>query len=145
MKSYRPRLEDLVAREGTHFPHSLKLELASLLDVETLIKEDIKRVERALKRVEKRIEDAEETSALTKNRLAAHVPFSQVVQEVEDRYPYELNTAKPLGELIASIAGDQRRWELEEGNLIRAHTLWEPQRALLRTLLEQLKQIQKQR
>ena len=145
LKSYRHRLENLVAREGAHFPHSLKLELATLLDVDTLIQEDIKRVERALKRLEKRIDDAVETSALTKNRLSAHVPFAQVVQEVEDRYPYELNTAKPLGELIASIAPDQRRWELEEGNLIRARAPWEPQRALLRTLLEQLKQIQKQR
>lgn len=142
LKSYRPRLEDLVAREGAHFPHSLKLELASLLDVEALISEDIKRVERALKRVEKRIDDAVETSALTKNRLAARVAFADVVQEVEERYPYELNTAKPLGELIASIAPDQRRWELEEGNLIRARTLWEPQREVLRVFMAQLKRIQ---
>jgi hypothetical protein len=58
---------------------------------------------------------------------------------VEARYPYELNSTKPLQELIASIAPDQRRWELEDGNVIRAKTIWEPQRALLRELLRQLK------
>jgi hypothetical protein len=141
IKSYKPRLEALVAREGPQFPHSLKLELSALLDVESLLEQEIKRVERALQRIEKRIEDALQTSSLTKNRLAAQVPFGQVVQEVESRYPYELNTTKPLRELIASIAPDQRRWELEEGNITRVRTLWEPQRALLRELLEQLKRI----
>jgi hypothetical protein len=140
--SYRPRLEALVEREGAHFPHSLKVELAALLDVDSLIQGEIKRVERALQRTERRIDDALKTSALTKNRLAAQVPFAQVVEEVESRYPYDLNSMKPLHELIASIAPDQRRWELEEGNLIRAHTLWEPQRAMLRELLQQLKALQ---
>jgi hypothetical protein len=139
IKSYRPRLEALVAREGVHFPHSLGVELASLLDVETLIAHEIARVERALKRAEQRIDDALKTSALTKNRLAAGIPFSAVVREVEDRYPYELNTMKPLEELLASIAPDQRQWELEDGNLIRVETIWKPQRALLQSLLAQLR------
>lgn len=142
IKSYRPRLEALVAREGEHFPHALKLEVAALLDLDTLVKDEIKRIERALKRLEKRIDDAEQTSALTRNRLAAKIPFSEVVEEVESRFPYELNTTKPLQELIASIAPDQRRWELEEGNMLRVKTLWGPQRALLRELLTQLRGIQ---
>ena len=139
IKSYRPRLQALVEREGAHFPHSLRVELAALLDVETLVEHEISRVERALKRAEQRIEDALKTSALTKNRLAAGTPFSEVVREVEERYPYELNTMKPLEELIASIAPDQRQWELEDGNLIRAETIWKPQRALLQSLLAQLR------
>ena len=143
IKSYRPRLEALFAREGAHFPHSLRVELAALLDVETLIAHEIARVERALKRAEQRIDDALKTSALTKNRLAAGTPFSEVVREVENRYPYELNTMKPLEELIASIAADQRQWELEEGNLIRVETIWKPQRALLQSLLTQLRAMAK--
>lgn len=139
LKSYRPRLEALVAKEGAHFPPALKLEVTALLDLDTLVQDEIKRIERALKRIERRIEDAEKTSALTRNRLAAKVPFPDVVREVESRFPYELNTTKPLQELIASIAPDQRRWELEEGNVIRAKTLWEPQRALLRELLKQFR------
>ncbi len=139
LKSYKSRLEALVAREGAHFPHSLKLELSALLDVRALLQAQIRETEAALGRIERRIEDARSTSALTKNLLAARAPFSQVVEEVEARYPYELNSTKPLQELIASIAPDQRRWELEEGNVIRATAIWEPQRALLRELLRQLK------
>ena len=139
LKSYKPRLEALVAREGAHFPHSLKLELSALLDVEHLLQEEIRQTESAIGRVERRIEDARSTSALARNRLAARVPFDEVVKEVEARYPYDLNSTKPLQELIASIAPDQRRWELEEGNVIRTKTIWEPQRALLRELLRQLK------
>jgi hypothetical protein len=48
---------------------------------------------------------------------------------------------KHLEELIASIAPDQRQWELEEGNVIRAHTIWKPQRTLLQALLAQLKML----
>ena len=142
VRSYRPRLESLVEREGSHFPHSLKIELSALLDIQSLIQSEINRVERALQRVDRRIDDALATSALTKNRLSAQVPFPQVVQEIESRYPYDLNSMKPLQELIASIAPDQRRWELEEGNLIRANTLWKPQRAMLKELLHQLKALQ---
>ena len=50
---------------------------------------------------------------------------------------------KPLEELIASIAPDQRQWELEDGNLIRVETIWKPQRALLQTLLGQLRTMAK--
>lgn len=138
LRSYRPWLERLVEQEGTLFPHSLKLELAALLDVKTLVAEEIKRVERAISRANRRIDDALQTVDLTKNRLSAHVPFSDVVEEVEAKYPYELNTMKPLRELIATIAPDQRRWELQEGNLIRVKTLWQPQRALLEELLKHL-------
>lgn len=139
IKSYRHRLEALVEREGAHFPHSLKLEVAALLDLDAIIDQEIAKVERALQRKEQRVEDALKISALAKNLNAAKVPFAQIVDDVESRYPYELNTMKPLHELIASIAPDQRRWELEEGTLIRAHTLWGPQRELLRIFLERLK------
>jgi hypothetical protein len=142
VRSYRPWLERLVQREGEVFPHSLQLEVAALLDVAALVSSEIKRVERAIARTERRIKDAVETSKLTTNRLASHVPFTEIVEEVEARYPYELNTMKPLRELMASIAPDQRRWEFQEGGIIRVKTLWEPQLALLKELLRRLKQIQ---
>jgi hypothetical protein len=65
-----------------------------------------------------------------------------VIREVEKKYPYELNSMKPLHDLIASIAPDQRRWELETGGCVRATMLWEPQRALLKELLRNLRGIQ---
>jgi hypothetical protein len=141
LKGYRPWLERLVKDGQSLVPPALAIELAALLDVETVVEHEIKRFERSLLRVEKRISDAQETSALVKNRLNAGVPFEEVVNEVERRFPYELNSMKPLGELISSIEVDQRPWELQSGNLLRVSTLWEPQRMLLKEVLRQLRTI----
>lgn len=141
VKSYRPWLQRLVEQEGSRFPAALAIELAALLDVDSLIDDEIKRIERALLRIERRISDAQRTSSLATNRLAAGVPFEEVVREVERRYPYDLNSMKPLHELISSISPDQQSWELQSGNVLRAATMWQPQRALLEETLKQLIQI----
>lgn len=141
LKGYRPWLKRLVEEGSSLVPPALAIELAALLDVDTLLEQEIKRTERALLRVEKRISDAQETSTLVKNRLKCGTPFDDVVKEVERRFPYELNSMKPLAELISSIEADQRPWELQSGNLLRVTTLWEPQRALLKELLRQLRGI----
>lgn len=142
LKSYRPWLHRLVESEGSSFPPALATELTALLDIDSLLTHEIKRIERALSRLEKRINDALKTSSLTTNRLATGVPFPEIVKEVESRYPYELNSMKPLHELIASIAPDQRCWELQQGNILRVSIMWEPQRMLLRETLKQLRAIQ---
>ncbi len=138
LRSYGERIERLVEREGKQFPLSLKLELKALLDTEALLSGELQRVIRAISRLERRIADSEETSALCRRRAAAGVPFGQVVEEVEERYPYELNTQRPLSELISGIAPDQRRWELEEGTLVRSRNIWVPQLALLKEYRLQL-------
>jgi hypothetical protein len=115
------------------------MELSALLDVEELIRGETKRVERAIAKVEARIEEAEKTSELTRRRLASRVPFEEIVREAEKRYPYELNTMKPLSELIGSLVPDQRRWELEQGGLIRAKAIWRPQLGMLKEYLRQLR------
>jgi hypothetical protein len=138
LKGYRPWLERLVEQGSSQIPPALAMELAALLDVDTLIVHEIKRLERAIERLEGRIRDAEQTSVLTNNRLAAGVVFDEVVREVERRFPYELNSMKPLHELISSINPDQRCWELQRGGVLRAAMMWEPQRAMLREMVRQL-------
>jgi hypothetical protein len=139
LTGYKPWLEQLVRREGTNFPPALALELAALLDIEAILSHEIRRLERALGRLERRISDAQAMSKLTKNRLSLGVPFADVVEEVEARYPYELNSMKPLRELIASIAPDQRIWELQTGSALRASMMWQPQREILREILKQMR------
>lgn len=138
LRSYRERIEDLVRREGQQFPLSLKLELEALLDPEALLASELKRVESAIVRLDSRIGEAQETAALCRRLSASRVPFPEVVAEIEDRYPYELNTQKPLSQLISSIAPDQRQWELEQGTLLRSTNLWKPQLALLKEYRLQL-------
>jgi hypothetical protein len=138
VQGYKPWLERLVQQEGSAFPPAMVLELRAVLDVENLLAAEIRRVERAIDGLERRIHDAERASALSINRLQAGVSLPEVVREVETRYPYELNSMKPLRELIDSIAPDQRAWELQHGNILRARTLWKPQREILREVLRQL-------
>jgi hypothetical protein len=144
IRGYRGRLEKLIADQGQLFPVALKLEVQALLEIDDLLKKEIKKIERAIGRLEQRISDAEKTSQLTKNRLASGVPFAEIVKEAEKRFPYELNSMKPLSELISDIAPDQRRWELETGNVLRAQTLWVPQRAMLIEYLKQLRRLLEQ-
>jgi hypothetical protein len=141
IRSYKYRIEALIAAEGHQFPVALKLELAALLDVDELIRSERKRVKHAIMRIERRIDDALGTSELARHRLASRVPFEDVVREAEAKYPYELNSMKPLSELISSLVPDQRRWELEEGNTIRAKTIWKPQQAMLEEYLRQLQSL----
>ena len=136
--SYRERITLLIAAEGAQFPPSLKLELESLLDTTTIISTEIARVDRAITRIEARTHDALKTSELVRNRIAAGTPFPEVVSEVEKKYPYELNSMKPLSQLIRELAPDQQRWELEEGNCQRARVMWEPQLGILREYRRQL-------
>lgn len=138
LTSYRERIASIIAAEGAQFPLSLKLELQSLLDTSTLVASEISRVDRAISRMETRVHDALKTSELVRNRLAGGVAFSDVVSEVERKYPYELNSMKPLSDLIRELAPDQQRWELQDGNVCRARIMWEPQLAILREYRRQL-------
>lgn len=142
LSSYRERITSIIAAEGTQFPPSLKLELESLLDTKAIITAEISRVDRSIIRVEARLHDARKTSQLVRHRIAAGVPFHSIVAEVEKKYPYELNSMKPLSHLIRELAPDQQRWELEEGNSQRAHSLWEPQLAILREYRRQLTRLE---
>ena len=134
----RERIASIIAAEGAQFPLSLKLELQSLLDTSALIATEMTRVDHAITRMETRVHDALKTSELVRNRLTSGVAFRDVVSEAEKKYPYELNSMKPLSELIRELAPDQQRWELEDGNLHRAHIMWQPQLAILREYRRQL-------
>lgn len=141
LEGYGSRLEELVKREGSQFPPSLRVELQALLDVETLVTAEIRRTERELKKIESRIDDANRISALIRKGMQGGLPFSELVKEVEERFPYEFNSRKPLVELIGSLVADQRVWELETGSLLRAKLIWTPQIEMLRQYLQRLKRI----
>jgi len=139
LKGYREWLQRLARQEGEQFPPSLRIELDALLDTETLIQRELKDVEQRLTKLNARIEDAVKTSTLVSERLRQGIDFSSIVEEVERKMPYELNSRRPLSELISSIQPDQRRWELESGNRLRATTIWQPMKAMLEEYRKQLR------
>src|SRR5690606_3312322 len=105
--------------------------LDALLDTEALVERELKRVEREIRKLDERATGAKEVTELIKQRSRSGTPFMQIVAEIEKVHPYELNSQKPLSELVASIPPDQRQWEMEVGNLRRAEEIWNPAKRLL--------------
>ncbi|MFN8391902.1 MAG: hypothetical protein U0136_16555 [Bdellovibrionota bacterium] len=132
LRAYRPKIFELIEAEGTLFPHSLKLELEALMDVKALIQNELKRVESELLKLEKRASDAQNAASLSRKLFGKGVPQDAVIRQVEKQFPYELNSQKPLSDLLSSIPADYIQWELEVGNSNRADQIWQPSLVLLR-------------
>jgi hypothetical protein len=94
-----------------------------------------------LAKLTQRFEDAKRTSEFVRERMKGNHSFDDIVREVERKIPYELNSRKPLSELISAIQPDQRRWELVDGNQARGRIVWDPQRNLIQCYLRELKSL----
>ncbi len=138
VSSYKPRLEQLVVREGRQFPASLKIELEALLDVDELLKREIQEAEKELRKIEVRVKEARESSAMVLRELKKGASLKDVATSVQIKYPYELNSQKPLLELLDSVPEAYREWELTSGNLKRLRYIWEPSHMLLKAYLDRL-------
>lgn len=129
--AYGGRLKALVVQSGALASRSLSVDLDALLDPSALIERERALVARERKRLEIRIDESRRTAALTRELLQRGKPLAVVIEEVEARFPYELNSQKPLKELFEELPMPFRRLELETMPELRADLLWEPTRALL--------------
>jgi hypothetical protein len=143
LKNYRPRIEKLVEQEGKQFPHSLRLEVESLLDVGKLVEQQIQYAKLEITKLKQRTLDAEHVSQLAFSLFDASKPVDEVAAAVEQEYPYELNSQKPLSELFSEIPEDLGCWELTEGSARRAKHLWGPSLKMLECYLECLTDLEK--
>lgn len=143
IRNYKGRILGLVRAEGKQFPPALQLELDALLDESELVRREIKEAERELARIGRRISDAESTSKLMTEGRRKGEALESMVKQVERFYPYELNSQKPLHELISGIPADHRHWELESGNLRRVADIWKPSQRMLQGYYECLQQLAK--
>lgn len=141
ISNYRPRIEKLVADEGKQFPLALKLEVEALLDAGALVKQQLYHAEQELEKLDERIGDSLKGSKLATKLYAQELSLTEVAHEIEKRYPYELNSQKPLTELISEIPEELGRWELEAGGIKRVEHLWNPARTMLVTYIQCLKKL----
>lgn len=138
LKNYRPLLWRLVESEGKKFPLALRYEVESLLDVTSLVEQQVRFAELELRRIEERIAEGFAAGKLAKEKLKTH-PLEAVAAEIEQLYPYELNSQRPLTDFISAIPEALGAWELSEGSLARAEVLWKPAREMLVVYVEQLR------
>lgn len=131
VRNYQSRLIELIKQEGKQFPPAMRIEIESLLDHSRLLREEKKRADIEFRKWEERARDALKSSQLASQLFAKGVPVLEAVEKIEKLYPYELNSQKPLSELIASIPEEMAAWELAPGNKHRVHQLYHPSRDMI--------------
>ncbi|MDD9944777.1 MAG: hypothetical protein OXU20_27295 [Myxococcales bacterium] len=132
LAAYGDRLRALAQRGGAMESRLLAVDLDEMLSPETLLERERARVARELARLQIRVEEARMTAQLARRRLARGVPVADVVDEVQSHYPYELNSQRPLNELLSPLPERWQREELTEASERRANGLWGSQVELLR-------------
>lgn len=141
ISNYSARIFAMVREAGQEFPPAIEIELRELLDVETLRLREIKSCERELEKIDIKISEAIKSSRLAVEMLANGSSDHEVARKIEELFPYELNSEKPLSKLYNELPVESRRWELEIGNLRRAEQLWIPSRALIAQYLKVLSEL----
>lgn len=141
LANYQAPLIEVVRGKTQQFPPALRMEIESLLDPRQLLVTEIARTERDLMKLRERIHTSSRASELATKLYRAGSPDSAVVSELERRYPYNLNSQKPLRELIGALPADLGRWEVEIGNARRVDQMWNPAKKLLESYLEALKSL----
>jgi hypothetical protein len=131
LDAYGPRLRGLVEQSGALAGQSLVLDVDELLDADRFVARERASVAREVERLELRIVESRQTSELSRALLREGKTMAEVMSHVQERFPYELNSQKPLTELLEQLPAPWRRVELEEAALARATGLWEPTRELL--------------
>lgn len=131
LQSYKERLLKLIHREGTSLPLPQRLEVERLLDGKAHQALRQKRMRDRLQYWQRRIKENETIVALVRERIGEGNSIEKIVQEIERRYPYEMNFAKPLTAFISEVPKDLQQWELTEGQLRRAKMIWATNAKLL--------------
>jgi len=131
LKNYSNLITELIEKEGKQFPFALKIEVEGLLDTKALLASQLTNVGREISKLEERINDSKEGSKLSLELFQSKTSIEEVSRRVEERYPYQMNSQKPLSELMKSIPKSLAKWELEYGGARRAEQLFEPSLKLL--------------
>lgn len=142
--NYRPAIEALIEAEGKRFPLALKLEVESLLDGAALLETQLQYANLELQRLDERMADASKGAELAEKLYREDLPLSEVAEKIEKQYPYELNSQKPLAELMQEVPDDLGRWELAQGSRQRVAQIWSPARRLLLTYIACLEDLKRE-
>ena len=139
ISSYKQLLKELIERQGEQFPLALKLEIDSILDTKLLLERRIALTEREIVKIQARHRDSIESSKIARTEFRTNKKLTEVAKTIELEHPYELNSQKPLSELMKSLPPELARWELENGAILRAELIWHPSLSHLQTHLKELR------
>jgi len=129
--AYGDRLKMLVDRSGPLASRALARDLAELIDPAALIRRERATVRRAIARLSARSEESIKMSELSRRLLSSGKTLDETIATLERDHAYELNSQKPLTELLGGLPEPWRRVEVEQAAFHRATKLWGATRELL--------------
>lgn len=131
LDAYGSRLRALAAHGGALESRLLAVDVDELVDPSRLVSRERERVAREVTRLSVRSDESRRTAALARALTTQGASLAEVAKGVERRFPYELNSQKPLTELLSALPEPWRREELLDIAERRAERFWEPLRTLL--------------
>ena len=138
LKAYRQQLVKLVQNEGKYFPQALQAHLNVLLDPEILLEDQINHTKRELSKLDKRLIEQRETLELAETYFKSGKTHTEVLAELDKRFPVGLNPLRRYSVLDDEGTERQRAWELTRGTASRLGYLWQPARSMLQHYLNEL-------
>ncbi len=139
VRTYGERLTELVRQKESRLPRSFEVELSALLDHHELLALQVRAIEIEIKKLESRIAETKAAKKMAEDFSRKGMGADEIVRLVEEQFPYELNSAKPMSDLFREIPPVQRMWELTTGNHNRVQYLLAPLKKDLQGYLETLK------
>ncbi len=138
LESYHARIEALIAQEGSLFPGTMKLEIAQLLDLNSLAARQGQLLDREIAKLDLRIGDCRKTSDLAKKLKGKGLLSDAILKEIQEQVPYQLNNQKPMVELFRETPDENWIWEMEVGSQQRAARIFVPMKEYLLHLRRQV-------
>lgn len=123
LKSYHERIFRLIEQD-TPMPLAFRSEVRELFDTAKLERAKREALKRERQYFEDRISETENAVRFVESGLKSKTPLPEIVQEIERRFPYELNFQRPLSQLMNVTESSLLVSELTEGNRLRMKELW---------------------
>lgn len=131
LQAYGPVMLELLDAGSPPLPPQFRLQLAQLLDPELLKQEQIVKIKQRILELRERLHRAPRSVSYARSTLAKSLPIAQVFLELEKKHPYQLNSQRPLGDLLNSLSESQAVWEITTGTELRAQSMWGPLEQLM--------------
>lgn len=129
--TYAERVKEVILNNGAKMPPALLIEVESLLEKKEIIKDRLRWIDTEILKLEERIKSSVESSLYAKQILQKGSSIRDVANQIEERWPYSLNSMKSFSSVIMDLDPKYQEWELKEGGVLRSKLIWKEQVSIL--------------
>ncbi len=126
VETYRGPIERLIVDGGMKLTPSQKIELNALFDIRHSLEEHLAFVSVELKKIKQRIQDSEAVTKIVNDARRSGKTTEDLVKTIEEKFPYDLNSQKPLSVFYKEIPAFMRDWILDVALPKRCEQIWRP-------------------